>query len=327
MNSTSGSPGAPASSLPTVQSSTEIVAAIDCGQSSTKARVIRADADPIAIELPAIRTDIPVVPQLADFVKEIVATTPIHAVALGVSGLTDDDHATDLLPLVQPLGITRVVLAHDSITSYLGALGADPGVVVACGTGVVTLAVGVDRTARVDGWGNIMGDAGSGFWIGRAGLDAGMRAFDGRDAYGRASTAMLDVIRTDFGDPATAYIELQADPQRIQRVASYARVVLDLATGDDVACAQIADQAALELAISASSGLKEVGKTTNALASTVGGIFGSRVLSESFQRYLNELAPGVRLVTPLGIGIDGAQVLASLPAEHPLRASFTEASV
>ncbi|WP_341476215.1 BadF/BadG/BcrA/BcrD ATPase family protein, partial [Cryobacterium zongtaii] len=48
------------------------------------------------------------------------------------------------------------------------------------GTGVVTLAVGVHDVARIDGWGNLIGNAGSGYWIGRAALEAVMREYDGR---------------------------------------------------------------------------------------------------------------------------------------------------
>ncbi|MDT3318074.1 hypothetical protein Q9S71_14695 [Microbacterium sp. KSW4-11] len=44
----------------------------------------------------------------------------------------------------------------------------------------MTLAVGDRDTARVDGWGWTMGDAGSGFWIGREALTAVMRAHDHR---------------------------------------------------------------------------------------------------------------------------------------------------
>lgn len=318
-------------------SDVETILALDCGQSGSRGRVFTVEgkgagdgsqevlAD--AIALPAVRTDLGVIEQLAGFITAVAADHRLDTVALGVTGLTDSDRAEDLLRLVKGHGITRVSLAHDSVSSYLAALGAESGVVVASGTGVVTLAVGASTTARVDGWGYIMGDNGSGWWIGRSGLDAGMRAFDGREVYGRASQAMLEVIERDFGDPAGAYMVLQADPHRVQRVASYARVVLDLAEGGDPACLQIADAAALELAISASTGLKLVGETNDPQAATLGGIFNSRELREAFQRYLTELVPGARLVQARGVGLDGAAVLATLDADHPLREKFTEARV
>lgn len=35
------------------------------------------------------------------------------------------------------------------------------------------------RSRRADGWGHLLGDCGSGAWIGRAGLEAAPRAYDG----------------------------------------------------------------------------------------------------------------------------------------------------
>ena len=117
----------------------------------------------------------------------------------GISGLTDQDaDAAALLSLLAGTGIRSTVLAHDSTTSYLGALGDTRGAVVASGTGVVTLAVGVETVARVDGWGYIMGDAGSGYWIGRAGTrrrDARRRrprAADGTDRRPAPAVARSD---------------------------------------------------------------------------------------------------------------------------------------
>jgi N-acetylglucosamine kinase-like BadF-type ATPase len=51
------------------------------------------------------------------------------------------------------------------VTSYLGAIGFEPGAVVAAGTGVIALAGDRDGNfARSDGWGYILGDDGGG-WL------------------------------------------------------------------------------------------------------------------------------------------------------------------
>ncbi|GAE70420.1 hypothetical protein JCM18909_3738 [Cutibacterium acnes JCM 18909] len=86
-----------------------------------------------------------------------------------IIGARDDEDPIPVLHALKPFGVSRVLLAHDSITSYLGALGDQLGVVTASGTGVITLAVGRHNVARVDGWGYIIGDAGSAFWLGRHG--------------------------------------------------------------------------------------------------------------------------------------------------------------
>ena len=56
-----------------------------------------------------------------------------------------------------------------------------------------------------------MGDAGSGYWIGRAALEAVMRAYDGRGP----QTALTPVVLADFPALEDAYIELQADDERV----------------------------------------------------------------------------------------------------------------
>src|SRR5690606_13555870 len=83
--------------------------------------------------------------------------------------------------LAQCLGVRRVALVADAVSAYTGALGPRPGAVIAAGTGLI--AIGTDLTGwhRADGWGHLLGDCGSGAWIGRAGLEAALRAHDGRD--------------------------------------------------------------------------------------------------------------------------------------------------
>ncbi|MYS50866.1 ATPase, partial [Streptomyces sp. SID6013] len=77
----------------------------------------------------------------------------------------------------------------DAVTAHAGALGGRAGVVLAIGTGSVAVGIGADGTyARVDGWGPLLGDDGSGARIGTAGLRAALRAHDGRGP----ATALLD---------------------------------------------------------------------------------------------------------------------------------------
>ena len=58
-------------------------------------------------------------------------------------------------------------MTNDAVTSYVGAIGFEPGAVVAAGTGVIALAGDRDGNfARSDGWGYILGDDGGGYYIG-----------------------------------------------------------------------------------------------------------------------------------------------------------------
>ncbi|MDT3330431.1 BadF/BadG/BcrA/BcrD ATPase family protein [Microbacterium sp. KSW-18] len=297
------------------------VLAIDAGQSDIKVRVDdgtrRED-----LTFRGIHTGIPLLPQLADVVRETLARTgtDLDVVTAGISGLTDRDADADaLLALVHSDGVQATMLAHDSTTSFLGALGDRHGAVVAAGTGVVTLAVGETETARVDGWGWIMGDAGSGYWIGRAALDAVMRAYDGRGP----ATVLTEAALSRWPDLTQAYMALQADHDRVRVVASLAREVAAAADAGDAVARDISRRAAHELASSARTAVRRVRTDEPAFdVCAIGGVFASRTLHDAFE---SELGEDLRLVSPRGVGIDGALALAEITPAHPLGAAVHRA--
>ena len=293
--------------------------ALDGGQTGIKLRLVDGAA---AYEdsLPGVRTDLPILPQLAAAAAHVrAAGHQFEQLAIGTSGLSArEDDPDALLALVRDLGVRRVLLAHDSIISFLGALGLQRGVVVAAGTGVVTLGVGREAMSRVDGWGYLIGDAGSGFWIGRAALDAVMRAYDGRGP----ATALTDVALAEFPDLSTAYIEIQSSPARVSRVAAYARAVAELSATDDVA-RSISEAAGRELAASAAAAARTVGETADPAIALIGGIFRSPFVRDACIAALRESWPTFELADPLGDALAGAVALPAVTPHHPLAPHIT----
>ncbi|GAA5205504.1 N-acetylglucosamine kinase [Microbacterium kyungheense] len=290
------------------------VLAIDAGQTGIKVRVGGQD-----LVFPGIDTHEELLPQLAAVVRAALDRTGAETsvVTAGVSGLTtrEADAAALLARIDDPL-VSEVTLAHDSTTSFLGALGDTRGAVVAAGTGVVTLAVGATAVARVDGWGYLMGDAGSGYWIGREALDAVMREFDGRGP----ATALTGVALERWPDLTQAYIDLQGDHERVRVVASFAEQVARLAAEGDAVSQHITVRAGGELAHSVETALRRV-RTDDAehfSVCAIGGVFRSPQLREAFASHIAASEFDVALVEPRGHGIDGAVALAGLGPRHPL---------
>lgn len=254
--------------------------------------------------------------KLADRIRQGISQFgPIDGVAIGSTGLPADATASELLSLVGGDGITSIWLAHDSITNYLASLGVRQGVMVAAGTGVVTLAVGPQRLARVDGWGYLIGDAGSGYWIGRAGLDAVMRAFDGRGP----TTALTPVVTADFPDLPNLYLSLQNDEGKVARIASYAQTITELAETDEV-CRRICRAAGAELAASALAGLDQAGlnETHRIPVGLNGRLFGSAIVRDSFCALVRERHPDAEFVDAHASSLTGVGLLPSVPAGMPL---------
>ncbi|MFT4199138.1 N-acetylglucosamine kinase [Gordonia sp. (in: high G+C Gram-positive bacteria)] len=295
--------------------------AVDCGQTGARVRITEPGGDePAIVKLPGVRTDHPVVPQVAEIVEHALngRSLPGAELAAGVSGLTPGATRPDeLLVACAALGVTRVALAHDSATSFLAANRLEAGAVVAAGTGVVTLGSGA-RTAKVDGWG-MFGDAGSGYWIGRAGVEAALRAFDGRGA----ATSLTGLAEAEFGPLPEIYMVVQADPLRVRRTAGFAKVVASAADAGDEVARGILDDAAAELATSVDAALRGAGWRSGDpwRVSWMGKVITTNPrLQARFRDLVARAHPGVRTAEPYGIPLDGASLLLDLPEDHPVKA-------
>ncbi|MCF4137179.1 ATPase [Streptomyces sp. Tue 6430] len=193
--------------------------------------------------------------QLVPMVRSLTAETgvsrPVTAV-VGAAGLATLGGALRAeLPgaLAREFGVGTTALAADAVTAYAGALGTGPGAVVAAGTGLI--AIGTDLTAwrRADGWGHLLGDCGGGAWIGRAGLEAALRAHDGRSD---GSAALLADAEERFGPMSGLPALLYPRSDRAAVLASFAPRVAACAPADPVA-AGILRAAARHLADSAAA--------------------------------------------------------------------------
>lgn len=95
---------------------------------------------------------------------------------LGLAG-ANAAGAADWLAARLPFG--RIKLDTDAVTATRGALGAEDGIVAAIGTGSVFTLQLRGRIQSLGGWGLVLGDEGSGAWLGRLALARALRAADG----------------------------------------------------------------------------------------------------------------------------------------------------
>jgi N-acetylglucosamine kinase-like BadF-type ATPase len=206
-----------------------------------------------------------------------------------------------------------VALAADAVTAYAGALGERPGAVVAGGTGMIAIGTDLRTWRRADGWGHLLGDCGGGAWIGRAGLEAAMRAHDGRPG---GSDALLARAEAVFGPAAGLPGKLYPRTDRPAVLASFAPEVAGCAGRDPVA-ARVVEEAAVQIAMSAAAVCPEAGGSR---VSLTGGLFGiGEPLLAPLRRELAVRLPHARTVPAAGDPLAGALLVADRLARDALR--------
>ena len=174
--------------------------------------------------------------------------------------------------------------------------------------------------ACVDGWGHLLGDAGSGFWIGRRGLDAALRAHDGR---GGGSPVLARLVERDVG-PLDRLPEMaaRAGAGPVAAIASFSVQVAEAAAaGDDVA-RHIWREAATHLADSAVACARRLNpnSTTPIAVSWLGGLFAvpDGLLLEPFLARIRATFPAADLMPAAGDALAGAARLATPGARGAL---------
>ncbi|MGX1128833.1 N-acetylglucosamine kinase-like BadF-type ATPase [Streptomyces glaucescens] len=256
--------------------------------------------------------------QLVPLVRSLTAETGVvelTTAAVGAAGFgTLGDALRAELPdaLRREFGVRTAALAADAVTAYVGALGARPGAVIAAGTGLIALGTDLTGWRRADGWGHLLGDCGGGAWIGRAGLEAALRAHDGRQG---GSAPLMACARAQFGPLPELPGALYPRTDRPAVLASFAPQVAACAGTDPVA-AGILRSAARHMADSAaavcpSEGEPEVGLT--------GGLFkmGEPLLAPVRAELLKRL-PHARCVWAEGDPLHGAVRIATALATGSL---------
>jgi N-acetylglucosamine kinase-like BadF-type ATPase len=252
---------------------------------------------------------------LADAGEEGAGLDAVCVGAAGMATLGGGLRATLPGALTREFGARHVALAADAVAAYAGALGELPGAVVAGGTGLIAVGTDLRGWQRADGWGHLLGDSGGGAWIGQAGLQAAMRAFDGREG---GSQALRERAEARFGAPLSGLpAQLYPRTDRPAVLASFAPDVADCALDGDPVAGAVLRAAAREIAAAAAAVCPTAEGAAIALT---GGLFRMGTpLVEPLRSELTGRVPHARMRSPEGGPLDGALLVAARLTEGALR--------
>ena len=282
-----------------------LVLGVDGGQTTIR---VRLSGDDREIDLDGVgrqdRDAIDAVAAAVDDAWRRLDASRLDRVVLGLSTAPADAATSDRLAasIARALDVPEVWVTDDAVTAHAGALSGRPGVSIVCGTGVACLAMSIDQVPRIiGGHGFLLGDEGGGFWIGRNGLRAALRAVDGRGS----ATALVSAAERRFGSLDDLHVRLHDMARPIPVIAAFAPDVIQAADdGDQVAEAVVRD-AVDELLLLVRAGIDWIGSRDMPVA------LGGRLLADGsgLRRRLEAQDPSLDLVDPGGSPLDGAILL------------------
>lgn len=166
---------------------------------------------------------------------------------IGVAGISNPVVTEKVHEIVRAYGFTGdILLAGDHETALYGAHECDIGIVLIAGTGSICYGRNSSRLShRTGGFGHLIDDAGSGYWIGRELLAAVVQEQDGRIA----RTVISEMVYNQLGMASISDIidYVYAKERNKKEIAALAPILTAACKYGDATALKIADECAQSL--------------------------------------------------------------------------------
>ncbi len=203
------------------------------------------------------------------------------------------------------------IVVNDVVAAWAAATAAQPGVAVISGTGSNIFGVGSDGSAwRAGGWGHVLGDEGSGYWIGREAIGAALAARDGSGP----QTALGDAACRAFDAPTIerVAIEVYARPISLSQIAGFTSDVEKVALDGDEVAQRLFVRAAEELSVRIAAVVDRTGLNGRFKIGLLGGAFGAgALLTEPLGQRIASFAPEAQIERVELAPVGGSLLLAA----------------
>ena len=235
-----------------------------------------------------------------------ITSSKVHYVGAGMAGAAQNpDWLKNVLSSV--LSHAKITVAPDYEIALIGAHGKRYGILVLSGTGSV--AFGIDasgESAHSGGWGYLLDDGGSGYWIGLETLKSATRIADGREEETGLYEQTFAHLKISTPDELISW--LYNPETKNQEIAQMAPIVLACAATGDLEALRIVEDGAEQLYQLYLSVIKrlEFGGTPVMFA---GGLLSSDNL---LRRLLMQKIGLEKVPTPKYSPVEGAALMANL---------------
>jgi N-acetylglucosamine kinase-like BadF-type ATPase len=188
-----------------------------------------------------------------DLLETLGRDHPIAAVCLGIAGVDRPQDEQVIRGILRRLGHRQTArVVNDAAIALAAGAPERTGIVVLAGTG--SIAYGADRsgrTARAGGYGFLLADEGSGYWLGHQALRAVVRSADGRGPATHLVPLLFQELEVASVPELVPRVYERGLPKH--RIAALAPLVQKAFEQGDGVAAELLTQGARELALIAVS--------------------------------------------------------------------------
>jgi glucosamine kinase len=199
----------------------------------------------------------------------------------------------------QRVGIERVYVLNDVVAAWAAGTGCRSGIATIAGTGSHVFGVNdAGESWRVGGWGHILGDEGSAYWLGLGGLRASLHYRDGSGP----PTSILERAEAFYSLEKIENLQplLYGKPLTKAEIAAFATEVAAAAAEGDAVAVDLFDRGAAELGQQVHAAARALEVTDKEfIVAMIGSVFANNALMrDRFEAEVRKFAPGAEFTVP-----------------------------
>jgi len=229
-----------------------------------------------------------------------IRRTDIIAAEVGLAGARRKELSARMREALLTLGIPEIFVVGDADIALYGATEGEPGLIVIAGTGSICCGInGRGKSFCAGGWGPIAGDEGAGAWIARRALRSIAHATDGRGPATSLSAAATSYFYVS--DPIDLSTAIYAPSITNERLAGFAKFVIEAAKEEDEVAREILREGGAELGAAAVAVIRRLKLERERFqVAYVGGVFeaAGELVMAGMRDEISRVAPGAFLAPP-----------------------------
>jgi|SRR5690625_94178 Predicted N-acetylglucosamine kinase len=188
-------------------------------------------------------------------------------VVLGVAGVDSGDFR-EMIQNDLAQFTPEVIILNDAWMAHYALLNGEDGCLVISGTGSIVIGKFQNEEGRVGGYGNLLGDEGSGYDIAKELIKSALNSFDKGQPFSELEESLLKTGNFQTVFELVKFVYSSSKDQ----VADLSMVVVDKAAEGNEQAIQILEKAGLKLADQVSMLIKKIGMQKNPNVAVTGSV-------------------------------------------------------
>lgn len=266
-----------------------IYAGIDAGGTSSKCMIVnkknevlaRVKTGPANYQIVGIDTAVMEIRRAVELACNKAGIDIVDFMGLGIAGAGSSSDLEKIKEKLLPLKtVKEAYITDDGKIAVLGAHNGKPGIVLIAGTGSIVYGLTENyQTVRAGGWGPLLGDEGSGFWIGLQAVKYIIKAKEGRGIKTSLEKPILNHLCLNDLRGLVTFTHQMPLPRK--QIAELAPVVIEEMLNNDQVAKDIINKGLYELSLAVKVVADKINSNSIKI-SVMGGLFSNKYVYEMF---------------------------------------------